>query len=468
MARAVRHREPKSIQFWILVGYLGLVFLMGGGARADITSLIILRPAAVLVCGFALFTLGREHIRRHRFAFAFAAASFLLVAIQLIPLPASLWGSLPGRGIITEIDAAAQLGEVWRPISMVPIGTWNALYALFVPLAALLLTVQLGAEERRALLPVMIGLGLISGLLGLLQVIGAPTGPFYLYRVTNDGAAVGLFANRNHHAVLLACLFPMLAVYASSGIQTPEQARLRGGIAVAVALLLVPLLLVAGSRAGLALGVLGLLAIPILYRKPGFDSGERRGGRWRVVSIVMGGCGVIALALVTVMFGRGEAISRILTPSEADEARFKVWGPIADMAWQYFPFGSGIGTFVEMYKIDEPDALLDSTYLNHAHNDWLEVYMTGGAIGLLLLVAAVVAWGLASLRAWRATTGAGGARAASHGRMASVLLLMLGLASIGDYPLRAPSLACLAVILAIWLGAAERPAIPAQQKRVEV
>jgi hypothetical protein len=35
----------------------------------------------------------------------------------------------------------AELGEVWRPIAMVPPAAWNAFYSLFVPLAVLLLGV---------------------------------------------------------------------------------------------------------------------------------------------------------------------------------------------------------------------------------------------------------------------------------------------------------------------------------------
>jgi O-antigen ligase len=449
-----------------LVGYLGLVFLMGGGARGDILSLVILRPVAIIVCGFALMTLGWKHIRQYRFLFALAAALFVLVGLHLVPLPFSIWASLPGRGIIVEIGQAAQLGEVWRPLTMVPIATWNAFYSLFVPLAALLLAVQLDREEQHQLLPVLILLGGASGLLGILQVIGAQEGPFYLYRVTNYSSAVGLFSNRNHQALFLACLIPMLATYASSGIKTPEQARFRGGIAIAGSIVLVPLLLVAGSRTGLALGVLGLLVVPLLYRRPAaVDPAARRPARWPMITLMLGGVAIIALALVTVLFGRDEAISRVIAPSGPDEARFQVWGPIMDMAWQYFPFGSGIGTFVEAYKIGETDALLSSTYLNHAHNDWIEVYMTGGAIGLLLLAAATVAWAVRSFRIW--SGGRLTARQMSFGRLSSVLILMLGLASIGDYPLRVPSLACLAVILAVWLAGEGRPDASAS-KQVEV
>ena len=39
----------------------------------------------------------------------------------------------------------------------------------------------------------------------------------------------------------------------------------------------------------------------------------------------------------------------------------------------YAPWGSGLGTFEQVFKLHEPDALLSPSYLNHAHNDWLEL-----------------------------------------------------------------------------------------------
>lgn len=451
-------RLHKSVQFWILVGYLTLVFLLGGGARSDIQSLIILRPAAVLICAFALFTFTREHIRPYRFLFGFSMGLFFLVALQLIPLPPWVWQSLPGREIITEIDKTAQLGDVWRPISIVPLASWNALYSLFVPLGVLLLGVQLNQDEQSQLLPFIISLGLLSGMLGLLQIVGAREGPLYFYRISNNGSAVGLFANRNHQAVLLACLFPMLAVYAFTGTGAPEQARVRAAMAIVVSLVLVPLLLVTGSRAGLVVGILGVLSIPLLYTRLEISSATKRRCQLPPAAVASGALGIIGLTLLANLFGRAKAYDRIVALDMLEDARFKVWGPIMRMAWQYFPFGSGVGTFSDGYKIGELDRFLAFAYLNHAHNDWLEIYMTGGAFACLLLVTAIIAWGVCSLRVWR--DGASGTHETSYGRLASVLIGMLGVASVVDYPLRVPSMMCSMTVFAIWLARGGRQHAP--------
>ena len=205
-----RLKNREDWPFWTLVIFVCLTFAMGGGARADIQSLIILQPLAVIFCGLALLTLKRVHVESHEFLLLMAALIFALVGLHLIPLPSFVWQLLPGRTIIAEIDRTVGLGEVWRPISMVPSATWSAFYSLFIPLAALLLGVQLSREQKFALVKILLSVGLLSGLWGLLQIAGDRDGPLYLYRITNNGTAVGLFSNRNHNAIFLTSLFRCL------------------------------------------------------------------------------------------------------------------------------------------------------------------------------------------------------------------------------------------------------------------
>nr|WP_257214890.1 O-antigen ligase family protein [Sphingomonas sp. R-74633] len=228
-----------------------------------------------------------------------------------------------------------------------------------------------------------------------------------------------------------------------------DHARVRQGLAVAISLIVVPLILVTGSRAGLIAGAFGLLAVPFLYRAPEIEGQLKRGARRSIAPLVIVGASVLGVAAVTILLARGQAFDRLIAPGQAEDARFGMWGPIAHMASGYFPFGSGLGSFQQVYQIQEPLSQLRTTYVNHAHNDWLEIYLTAGLCGLLALVTAVVAWAVASLRVWRQA--ATGASAAAYGRLGSVVLLILGFASVGDYPLRVPSLACFAVVAAVWL-----------------
>jgi O-antigen ligase len=439
-----------SQTYWTFNTFLIVVFLTGGGARADIQSLVILRPAAVMFCVISIWTIKWSDVQANKFLFGIAVVVFLLVGAHLIPLPPSIWRALPGREIILEIDKVARLGDVWRPIALVPPAAWNAFFSLFVPLAALLFGVQLTSEERLKLLPILLGLGLFSGFWGLLQAIGDPQGPLYLYQATNNGSAVGLFANRNHQAVMLAMLFPMLAVYACAGVRTEEQAKVRGYIALAAGVVLVPLLLVTGSRMGLILGVLGLASTLLLYRKPASLIPKKRKISKLDLRWLLGAFAVLCLGALTVIMSRAEALQRLSAPDQAEDLRFRAWGPIAEMAWKYFPVGSGIGSFVEVFQIDEPTVLLSPSYLNHAHNDWLEVYLSAGAPGLAVMAIVLFAAGKLSWAVFHKV--AGGRADIRHARLGAVMIAIFAVGSLADYPLRVPSLSCVFVIAAIWLA----------------
>ena len=381
-----------SPAFWVMCLALVAAFLMGGGARADIRSLVVLRPLSALILAYGLSGLRWQQVRAHGFLFGMAAAIVALVLFQLVPLPPSIWSALPGREIVVEIDRASALGAVWRPISMVPPGTWNAFYALLLPLAVLALGARLSLGELSGLLSLLICIGLLSGLLALLQLGGAKDGPLYLYEVTNNGAAVGLFANRNHEAVFLASLLPMLAGFASAGRPSSIDARLRSALALVAGMFLIPLLLVTGSRAGFIAGSIALLSLPFIYRLPrGREKRARHVEVWLLpvgaIVAVVGG-----LFLLTVLLGRAEAFDRLAKGLSDKELRYQAWVPLLDMIWRYFPIGTGFGSFRELFLIDEPHGLLALTQFFHAHNDWLELALTGGLPALLLVGLAVAAF----------------------------------------------------------------------------
>lgn len=444
-----------ALPFWVMALYLLLLALTGGGARSDIQSLVILRPVSAFVLGYAVWGMTWDRVRPFRFLIFFAASVVSLVALHLVPLPPAIWMSLPGRELAVEIDRAVGLGMVWRPISMVPSQTWNALYSLIVPFAVLVLMSRLTREQRFALIPVIILIGLLSGFIGLLQVIGSTDSLLYFYNITNNGSAVGLFANRNHQAVMLSCLFPMLAVYASTGLQTIEQSRFRVILAIGAGVFLVPLLLVTGSRAGLIVGLIGLIAAVLLYHRPHFTRpAKRKVHRFNSNYFVAAGA-VFGIAALTIIMSRAEALNRLLAQDETEELRFAMWPSILDMAGKYFPVGSGFGTFVEVYQIGEPLQLLDQSYVNHAHNDWLELLLTGGVGAILLTGFATVVWFRFTWALFKAKDTQG--RDVTVGKLGAWIIFMLALASIGDYPLRVPYLMGVIVIAATWLCGSPLP-----------
>lgn len=446
--------ELFSWRVWLFIAFLLAIFAMGGGSRADIQSLIILRPMAVVIGFFAMFTLGTARLRRYKWLIILSATPILISAIQLIPLPPELWKSLPGRAIIIEIDTVSGIGDSWRPISMSPVATWNALFAFLVPFATVIFFIHLDKSEKRFVLPVLIGIGLLSGVVGILQLTGSSGGPLYLYRITNEGAAVGLFSNRNHQAIFLSALFSMIAVQLRiAWINGKARDIVYTNIALLLSIILLPLILVTGSRAGVAIALLsGLSAMFLLqiFSRRRVQWIKDMPGRKKTVFgvIVVGAFSLMAFIIFRVVFARSTAIDRMLDVNWEGEARAEHWPVVLEAAKTYFPAGSGIGTFDTVYKITEPDSQLGPNYLNHAHNDWLEIIMTWGVSGILFFGALGFWFVVLSTKLWRShiTT-----RGILLGRLGSVLILLLAAASMVDYPLRVPSIACLMMIAAVWL-----------------
>lgn len=438
--------------FRVLVGFLVLLLLTGGSSRADEMTLVVLRPLSFLVLGYAAYTLRADQARAYRFLLWMAALIVALPVLHLTPLPPVIWGALPGRDLVAEIDRAAGLEGLWRPLTLHPAGTWNALWSLAVPLAVLLLAIQLNRAELRRLLIVVMALILASGLWSIVQMMTGLSGPAGLYRFTEGAAPAGFFGNRNHQAFALACLFPMLAAWLAGMVgnrpASPSRGKAIKGLdtptvmAALVALLLVPLLLVSGSRGGLLVAILGMVSMPFILL---------RGGRkdlqfTRLVWLAVGACAVLALGLLTVYFSRALAIDRLFSDSQA-EIRPAIAAATWQVAQHYAPVGAGMGSYVPVFMADEPYALLGPTYTNHAHNDWLELAQDGGvpALLLLLVVIGAVIRGFARQVMARSGDHNDPLRAA-----ALSMFVLLALACTVDYPAHVPIVMAVMTIAAVW------------------
>ena len=444
-----RRPLPQRLRFALFVGLIGLCFIGGGASRDDAMSLLYLRPAAILLGAAMLLLPGPVELRAVRVPLFLFLALAAVMALQLVPLPPDLWTALPGRASFAEAMNIAGAPQPWRPVSIAPDLTLNSLASMVVPLAALLGFATLDREQRLALLPVLLAAAFLSALLGMAQMAGGESSWLRPYRITNRDSAVGLFANRNHQAALLAIAFPMLAVWAATSIGPLKRRGMRLVVAAGLGVFLVPTILVTGSRAGLVLGGLAAACAWLLYVNEAPGAGRRFGARRTTL------LGVAAILLMTLLFSyaafqRAESLQRVLEADFQGEGRWQNLGLLTDLATAQLPLGSGFGTFDPLFRIHEPLDALSPFYLNHAHNDLLELAITGGAPGLLLLLAAMAWLTAGSVKAFRPRWPRGAEVA--HARLGAVAIALLLVWSLVDYPLRTPFLATVLAIAAGWLG----------------
>lgn len=429
-------------------------FALGGSARSDAASLAIFRPLAIIALGLALFTFRGAHIRNYRAPLGIALACLALPALQLVVLPPELGNALAGRSLLAEIDGAVGLDEVWRPLTLSAPATQNSLWTLLAALSMLVIGVQLAAADHARLLLVILAAGVTSAVVGLLQTLGDPQGALYLYDITNFGAAVGLFANRNHQAVFLACLIPL--IFAAVGLRrasfdasyTARKTVDRWLIAAVCAVaFLAALILVTGSRSGLLAGVIALFSLAALLPTANRLTGDGGLLQSRRVHVGLGAALIAAVTLATVWLQRDLAIDRILDAEPGGGIRTLILPAMRDMIWLYQPWGVGLGAFRDAYEANEPAKLLTGFYMDQAHNDWLDIALTGGFAAICVAATAIGAWLIRAKQVLLAQQrdefdvlrGAG-----------LTVLLILALASLSDYPTRTPALACLFVLALIW------------------
>jgi O-antigen ligase len=116
------------------------------------------------------------------------------------------------------------------------------------------------------------------------------------------------------------------------------------------------------------------------------------------------------------------------------------------------PFGSGLGSFRDVYPLYERAAQVTSTYAIHAHNDYAELALELGVSGVVLIMLFVGWWSWRVWSVWRSSEAGLFARAAA---VASGALLVH---SFVDFPLRTAALAgCFGICTALLAGSGMTP-----------
>ena len=317
-------------------------------------------------------------------------------------------------------------------------------------------TLSVGYRGRRFIVLSLFAIAAVSVWLDMLQMAGGVHSPLRFYAITNFDRAVGFFANSNHNA---AFLYSVIVFATAWAIQCLNSRNGRSTFHLVLFAFLLGLLFfglsLTSSRAGLGLGFLGALLTVVLTSR----AGSRQSLRFRFGVAV----GSLIVVLVVFQFGFISYSERFADTAITGGFRWAIDTVTARAAERNLPFGSGLGTFVPVFQMFEPRFLVKESYINHAHNDWLELWLEAGVPALVLGVAFLAWFGKATLRLWR--LGAQGASAVDGAivRAAPIVVILLMLHSTVDYPLRTIAMMgifafCCAILMPPSLGKQALPA----------
>ena len=433
--------------FAILGAMLVFAPLLKGGNR-PLPVMILELASVALLC----ILLIRAEFARHHLSKAFLCALGALVALplfQLLPLPDSAWGLLPGRDLY--VAAANSVGAPVRgAISLIPGATESAFLVLLIPVAVFLATVSTSPFQLKQLVNLFIALATLQAVIGLAQY---GTGSLYILWPSEGGkiaSAQGTYANYNHFAGFLEMALPLalalLVAHVDFGSRRIKPSSHRDKLhqrvrkifasglrfnAVAIysaaALAILLGIIFSRSRTGIALVMLGILLSALVF-------GAHMGGATRSKRLITL-FSVIGFALA-LEIGLLPVLARFSDGGMVDHVRLSIFSGTIQGIREFFPFGSGLGTYPDVFRRFQPDDV--PLFVNHTHNDYLEWLFEGGLASAVLMLAFATFYLLRWREIWPSGDGRWSKITFLH-TAAGISLLLMGLHGLIDFNLHIPA-----------------------------
>ena len=419
------------------------VALGGGGVGYGLRNLAI-QLAALLVLAANRAAVAQFVKTAPRALILLVIVSVMLPLVQLVPLPPALWRSLPGREVVVQsLDIAGASSSAWYPVSLDRARTLVAFCGTIAPAALIVVGSGLPIAGKLRLAWTFVLAAMAAFLLGAAQLVSANSSGLLFPITPKPDVLYATFANRNSTGLFFALAALACGFLATTGRRAILPATI-GGILLALGTVLTQ------SRSSM-----GLLAVVLVFtliviaghlvrteHAPREASVEPR--RWPVVAALAAVLFVgVAAALSLSGGGRIAASAERLSNLATD--RPEVWEDGLYAAGVYWPAGSGVGTFDEVFQLHESLEYVSPRRAGRAHQDYIELAIEAGPAGLFIAAGWIgwIAW--ASLAAFPTRR-----RWIALG--AGTGLAMIAMQSLVDYPLRCQTLLCVGALLVVFLA----------------
>jgi hypothetical protein len=333
---------------------------------------------------------GRERAPGDSWTTWLAVAFVAWSAFQLAPMPLWLTGVLSPMRV--ELSRAAGITG-WVPISIAPAVTFSRLLELGGAVVTFLLARELCWSWRgHSWIPVapLIGAGLVEALAGAVQTYVQTPGAQFR-------GAHGTFVNSNHFAALLEMALPLSLAAGAAAYRAgfaphvrPAAPAIKASALLGCGALMIAALAASQSRMAYLGAFCSLIAMGIIS----LTAKERRESRPAPIGrrLLAGGAVFVAAGLLFLLAPPKELIERygLLAgkSGETGDLRLQIWHESIPLAKAFPVAGCGLGAYESGFMRFKKVAPMFR--VDFAHNDYLQILVELGIVGLVLGLALVV------------------------------------------------------------------------------
>jgi len=319
---------------------------------------------------------------------------FCLMILQLIPLPVFLVKIIsPGSyNVYSPLLSLTEKGGGLIPLSINLRATLHEMLRMGSCFLLYMATVQLLSEPQRLKKAVngVVFLAAAIAFLAIVQAVGSPDKIYWIREVPHNAKPFGPWINPNQFAGYMELICPLafgLFLFYKPRVREDESFRQK----------FVSFFTVSGFHFHLFLGfatVLMVLAVFVSLCRGGILSIVVAGavffslvrwkfpGRGRTVFFVI----LFSIFMAISWFGWDIIISEFNHGFDIEgnvtDARITLWSDTLAIIKDFPLLGAGFGTFLSLYPMYR--TIGGSAILDHAHNDYLELFTDGGVVGFFL------------------------------------------------------------------------------------
>lgn len=316
----------------------------------------------------------------------FLVASLACALAYLIPLPDSVWEQLPGRAFYAEhLSWLNPDLTTWnyQAASLIPLRTLAGLLALLAPLGIFLTVVCLPERKITWLIYLLLIVAFSQAALSIGQYFIQDQALFF--NIWSYGIPLGTYINQNHFVAFMEMVEPLaIGLMIINIIRQDVGMILKISLSIifsiiSLALTFTPLLTT--SRTGAALLILSVILSFWVMTTP-----EIRKKVARPIFALRFLLLILAIAIQLKIFQHiiTATVSDRLKPEAIfDSLRWPLYRTTIEATHVFWPLGTGPSTMPQVYQKFQPIHI--NGFVNHAHNDYLELFLDLGLFGILVI-----------------------------------------------------------------------------------